>query len=254
MYRKGKRGDIALTLLHRPNINSINSEVLAELSYAFKDIQHDNKTRAVLISAKGDIFSAGVDLKWVARGGKKKLIEIIEIGQEVFNTLENLSIPTIAVIDGKCIGGGLELALSCDIRIAGEKALFMLPEVKLGIIPGWGANTRLPHIVGIENANKMIFTGKYISARDALKINLVTTIFPSSTLIDDSVNYIEHITESSPIAIYHTKKILNSQNNDHIKDGLRRDIKAEKVCFKTKDVRRAMRSFLFKKKPKFKGN
>ncbi|MHA1302582.1 MAG: enoyl-CoA hydratase/isomerase family protein [Candidatus Heimdallarchaeaceae archaeon] len=250
----GKWNNIVLIVLNRPKVNAINNGMLDEFEHIFSQLKQSSEIKAAIITAKGKIFSAGVDLKWVAKKGRKNLDEVIERGQRVFSIIDKLPFPVIAAVNGYAVGGGFELALTCDIRLASEKAFFSLPEVAIGIIPGWGGTTRLGSIVGLEKAKQLIFSGRKISAMEAYQMNLVSEIFPLARLEESSIAFVEKIVANAPIAVKESKKIMNQFNEDRITIGYKTDLAAEKICFSTKDIKRAMRALFFKKKPKFKGN
>ncbi|MHA1397546.1 MAG: enoyl-CoA hydratase/isomerase family protein [Candidatus Heimdallarchaeaceae archaeon] len=249
----GLNRDIALITLNRQQaLNSLNAEMLCRLEEIFLSLKDDSDCEVIIISAKGKSWCAGVDLKWMA-SMEKNVDEVIKKGQEVFATIETHPCPVIAAINGYALGGGMELALACDIRIAAETALFGQPEVTIGLAPGWGATYRLPKVVGLGIAKELILTGRKFSAEEAYRINLVSAIYPLEDLDKKALELAETIALNAPIAVKEAKKAINSGLHVSVEGGYRAELKGASVCFETEDIREGIEAILEKRKPAFKG-
>ncbi len=199
------QGKIAIVTLNRPKArNAFNRGIMEGLYEAASNIQSDPSINAVIITGSGDqAFCAGIDLKMVAAGedltgGVKRhdRFEQIQVYRDCFTAYERLPVPVIAAINGFCLGAGLELALSCDIRLAGETAVFSIPEVQLGIIPDGGGTQRLPKIVGVGKAKELIYTGRRIDAQEALRIGLVEHVYPQARLMEEAKKLAQEISDN----------------------------------------------------------
>ncbi|MDF3818454.1 enoyl-CoA hydratase-related protein [Leptospira sp. 96542] len=244
---------VAWLELTRPEAkNSISLEMLRSLRGKIREVK-DSKARVLLITGSGDSFSAGADLKERKTMSDLQVKEFLSGITQCFLEIENLSIPTIAVINGFAFGGGLELALSCDIRYASESASMGLTETKLGIIPGAGGTQRLSRLVGKATAMEWIFSGKKIGANLAKDKGLVSDIFPVENLKESCLATAREISDSAPIAVKAAKRA--------IKEGLEMSLAAsllwERLCYMdtlgTKDRLEALDAFAQKRKPNFKG-
>ncbi|MCK5159508.1 MAG: enoyl-CoA hydratase/isomerase family protein, partial [Candidatus Heimdallarchaeota archaeon] len=178
----GENNNIVLITLNRQKVlNALNGKMLNELSNLFKSLKEKKDVRVVIIYAEGKSWSAGADLKWTASLGWR-VMRAIKKGQKVFSQIENHPTPVIAAINGYALGGGIELALSCDIRIAAETALFGFTETTIGLLPSWGGTYRFPNVVGLSVAEDLILTGRRFSADEALKIGLISEKVPLEEL------------------------------------------------------------------------
>ena len=242
---------VALITINRPkSLNALNASVITELSNAVKHFAQDKDVRAIIITGSGEkSFVAGADIKEFSDFGKEQAEALAKNGQEIlFDTIENLSKPVIAAINGFALGGGLELAMACHIRYASENAKLGLPEVTLGLIPGYGGTQRLPKLVGKGLANEMIFSAKMISAKKAQEIGLVNEVFPSEELIEKTKELAHLISRNSPEAISKAIKAINLSDTEN---GFEIEIRSFGELFETKDKKEGVNAFLEKRKPNF---
>ncbi len=242
---------VALITINRPkSLNALNASVITELSNAVKHFAQDKDVRAIIITGSGEkSFVAGADIKEFSDFGKEQAEALAKNGQEIlFDTIENLSKPVIAAINGFALGGGLELAMACHIRYASENAKLGLPEVTLGLIPGYGGTQRLPKLVGKGLANEMIFSAKMISAKKAQEIELVNEVFPSEELIEKTKELAHLISRNSPEAISKAIKAINLSDTEN---GFEVEIRSFGELFETKDKKEGVNAFLEKRKPNF---
>lgn len=228
-----------ITLNRKDKLNAINSLMLQELSEAVNSIEKDVNIRCVVISGEGDrAFSAGADIKELQKLTSETALEFAIKGQQVFSRLEGLSKPVIAAISGYALGGGLELALACDFRIASDGTELGCPEIKLGFIPAWGGTQRLPRVVGALEAKRLIMTGNRISAIEAFKIGLVDKVVPSKHLQTEVQELAKRLTEHHQAVLKHAKLFKRSIANDSFNSELKKDTDAFVQLFslkKTKD-------------------
>ncbi len=231
------------------SLNALNSEILKELDYFFSNL---SDIRVVILAGDGQkVFVAGADISQMSNFNQSEAYEFSKFGAMVFRKIEELDIPVIAAINGFALGGGCELAMACDIRIAAENACFGQPEVKLGIIPGFSGTYRLSKIVGQGMAKELIFTGKVIKADEALRIGLVNKVVPLDILIDFSKSIAENILSNAPIAVKYAKKAINDNYDMSETDALELENKYFSYCFDTLDQKEGMKAFLGKQKPNF---
>lgn len=243
--------NIAIVTINRPlSLNALNSQTILELSKAFNELDSDHKIRVIILTGSGEkSFVAGADIKEFADFGTKAAEDLARNGQNIlFDTIENLSKPVIAAVNGFALGGGLELAMSCHIRYASENAKLGLPEVTLGLIPGYGGTQRLPKLVGKGLANEMIFSAKMISAQKAKEIGLVNEVFTIDELLAKTKELANTIAKNSPMAI---SKAIIAVNKSDQQDGFETEIKSFGALFEMEDKKEGVRAFLEKRKPLF---
>ena len=222
-------GPIATITLNRPEkLNALNVEVWLGLGEVADAINRQPEVRAAILTGAGDrAFSAGIDLKAVAslqgfslgrpvRGG----IEGLQQMKDIFNMYENLAVPVIAAINGYCLGAGMELVLTCDIRIAADSAIFSIPEITFGVIPDMGGTQRLPRIVGPGKAKELIYTGRRIDAAEALRIGLVDHLYPKDSLMSEARRLAEEIASQEPAAVQGAKRAINVAMSHSLEVGL----------------------------------
>ncbi len=244
---------IGIIEINRPKkLNALNQETIAELHQAFDHLNQDARTRVIIITGSGEkAFVAGADISEFADFGTDQGKNLSQQGQkELFDFIENLGTPVIAAINGFALGGGLELAMACHIRVASQSARMGLPEVSLGLIPGYGGTQRLPQLVGKGKAFEMIMTGGMISAEDALKSGLVNHLAEPDDLIEFSYQLAEKILANSSQAIQAAIKAVNAGFKEGI-DGFEREIELFGSCFGTEDFEEGTSAFLEKRKPNF---
>jgi len=248
-----KLDHIATITIDNPPMNVLSNQVLAELAEIFSELELDPETLAVILTGAGNrAFMAGADIKEFPQLFEKADVkEHILNTHQVFNQIENLPKPTIAVLNGFTFGGGCELALTCDIRIAESHAQLGLPEVKLGILPGGGGTQRLPRIVGAAKAKELMFTGEPISAVDALQIGLVNHVVPSGEGIKNATALAKKISAYSLQSLSRIKRAVNEGIALPLSSAL--DLEAELFAdvFKTEDVKEGVQAFIEKRPPIF---
>ena len=217
-----------------------------------EQVKADDEIRALVITGSGEkAFVAGADIGEMSTLTKAEGEVFGKKGNDVFRKLETLPVPTIAAVNGFALGGGCELALSCDIRIASEKAVFGQPEVTLGIIPCFGGTQRLPRLIGTGLAKEMIYTGKHIDAQTALRYGLVNRVVPAEALLDEAKALMDDILKVSPMAIKYAKLSINKGADMDLMNALEVEKDLVGLCFATEDKQVGMQAFLEKRKPNF---
>lgn len=241
--------------LNRPHrLNAFNDILMEELAEALDTVENDPSVRCVIITGEGDrAFSAGADVTTFPKATPVSAAEFSRKGQRVFSKIEEMSKPVIAAINGYALGGGLELALACDFRIASEHAELGSPEINLGIIPGWGGTQRLVRVVGLANAKRMVMLGDRIKADEALKMGLVDKVVPFEKLRDEARALAQRLCEGPPIAIKYAKRAVNFGSQVPLDIGLRLESTLMGLLFSTQDVKRGIEAFMSRQKPEFKG-
>ncbi|MCP9473169.1 MAG: enoyl-CoA hydratase-related protein [Nitrospira sp.] len=242
---------IARITLHNPPANVLNLSVLKELDQVITEVEQDDYVRAVIVTGSGRFFCAGADLNELARlttvhGG----VEFAERGQALFNRIERLNKPVLAAINGLCLGGGLELALACHVRLAATGAAMGLPEVTLGLIPGFGGTQRLPRVVGASRAAEMILTGESISAETAAHIGLVSRVVPPEELLAQTESLATKMAERHREAIEAALRAIRGGLDIPLSEGLAREAELFGRLCVTPDMKEAVRAFLEKRRPK----
>ncbi|MGI0077432.1 MAG: enoyl-CoA hydratase/isomerase family protein, partial [Nitrosopumilaceae archaeon] len=210
-----KTDGICTVKINRPDkLNAMNMDVAKELVNIFENLGKDDTVKVIILTGEGDkAFSAGADIEYMSKISPDESEEYAKLGQLVTATVENVNQPTIAAVNGFALGGGCELAMSCDIRIAANTAKMGQPEVTIGIPPGWGGTQRLMRIVGIAKAKEMVYTGKMIKAEEAREIGLVNQVVELSTLMDETMKMAKTIAGNSAIAVRMSKAAINKGRN-----------------------------------------
>jgi enoyl-CoA hydratase/3-hydroxyacyl-CoA dehydrogenase len=241
--------------LNRPQrLNAFNEVLMEELSDVLDTAEKDTSIKCVVITGEGDrSFSAGADLTMFPKATPVKAEEFSRAGQKLFGRIEEMSKPVIAAINGFALGGGLELALACDFRIAAEHAELGNLEILRGIIPGWGGTQRLVRIVGLAKAKEMIMLGNMIKAEEALKIGLVHKIVQYEKLQDEVKTLATKLSEGPPIALKYAKYALNFGTQVPLDAGLRLESGLMGLTFSTEDLKEGVEAFMTRRKPEFKG-
>ena len=246
-----QQGPVGILTINRPEaLNALNSAVLTELDAAITEIERNDEILAVILTGEGRSFVAGADIaemkEFSAIDGKKFGVR----GGSIFLRLENLSKPVIAAVNGFALGGGCELAMACDIRIASEKAKFGQPEVGLGITPGFGGTQRLPRIVGISKAMELILTAKVIGAAEAKEIGLVSQVVPPEELMNTAMELANAICANAPIAVTESKRCIRMGMQADIATAAAFEAEAFGVTCGTQDKNEGMGAFLEKRAEK----
>ncbi len=246
-----RRGGLGFIILNRPHVlNILNSEILQRLGEALADLENDKGIKAVIITGKKD-FSAGADIRELKEKDSEKAEVFSRLGHRIFNRIENMEKVVIAAVNGYALGGGCELALACDMRIAGENAKFGQPEINLGLIPGFGATQRLPRLVGLGRAKEMILTGRVIDAKEAESIGLVTKVVKDEELLAKAEEIASGAAQKSPLIVKMAKTLLNEdRTTEH---GFEHEIALFSASFSKEDHLEGINAFLEKRTPKFKG-
>lgn len=248
--------NVAIITINRPSkLNALNKATIEELHYAFKDLEKDKKVNVIILRGSGEkAFVAGADISEFANFSEKEGSKLASKGQkQLFNFVENLSTPVIAAVNGFALGGGLELAMACHFRIASHNARMGLPEVSLGVIPGYGGTQRLPQLIGKGRAMEMILTGGMIDASKALEFGLVNYVVEQEHLMDLCMKFAAKISNNSPVAIGYAIKAVNAGFNNSI-NGYDAEIEAFGKCFGTSDFEEGTTAFLEKRKANFPGS
>lgn len=246
---------VSTVTINRPDkLNALNHAVLAELRVYFEAVAADDSVRVVIITGAGDrAFAAGADVAELAALDGASGKEAAERGQRVFRLIENLGKPVIAAVRGYALGGGFELALACTLRIAAENARFGQPEVKLGLVPGYGGSQRLPRLIGKGRALEMILTGEPIGAEEALRIGLANRVVSEQDLISASVAIAKRIIAQAPVAVRLALEAVHRGMEANEREGEALEAALFGLCCSTGDMKEGTQAFLEKRQPRFRG-
>jgi enoyl-CoA hydratase len=250
-----KNDRIATVTINRPTkLNALNKATIKELNEAFTELQSDDSVRAIIVTGSGEkAFVAGADISEFADFDDEQGAALAATGHDLlFNFVENLSKPVIAAVNGFALGGGLELAMSCHFRIASDNAKMGLPEVTLGVIPGYGGTQRLPQLVGKGKAMEMIMTAGMLTAEEAKTWGLVNHVVPQTELLGLANDLAQKIAKNSPVALAKAIETVNA-GFDKDADGFMTEIRSFGYCFGTEDFKEGTTAFLEKRKPEFTG-
>jgi len=250
-----KKNAIAYVTVNRPKVlNALNMATMEELRAAFHDIKNDKDIRVVIFTGAGEkAFIAGADISELAKQDAVTGKEYTHRGQSVLNLIENLGKPVICCINGFALGGGCELALACTLRIASRNAKLGQPEVKLGIIPGYGGSQRLPRLCGKGVAHELILTGEMISADEALRVGLVNRVVEPGELLATAEAIAKKIIANAPFAVKYALEAVERGMEMPQEEGLYLEATLFGLCCATQDMREGTRAFLEKRPPKFEG-
>ncbi|HZE68439.1 MAG TPA: enoyl-CoA hydratase-related protein [Pyrinomonadaceae bacterium] len=249
-----QRGRVAIITINRPDKrNALNIKTREEGAELLDDLRADESVGVVVFTGAGDkAFIAGADIAEFA-GRTASMQREVMLGRSLFTAIDTFPKPIIAMINGYCLGGGCELALACDIRIASERASFGQPEINLGIIPGGGGTQRLTRLVGEGKAMELILTGEIIDAQTAFAIGLVNHVVPPDQLETKTMEIANRIADKGPIALRLAKEAVKLASRSNLDEGLRREVDLFALCFATEDKDEGVKAFLEKRKPEFKG-
>lgn len=245
-----KSDGICIIKINRPEkLNAMNSDIAKEIISIFEKTGTDDSVKVIILTGEGDrAFSAGADIEYMSKISPDESVEYAKLGQLLTATVENVRQPTIAAVNGFALGGGCELAMSCDIRIASDTAKLGQPEVTIGIPPGWGGTQRLLRIVGIAKAKELVYTGKMIKADEAKEIGLVNHVVPLASLMDEAMKMAKTIAENSAMGVQMSKTAINKGRNADLDTGLGVELLAWRNCFTHPDREQRMTAFVNKSK------
>jgi enoyl-CoA hydratase/carnithine racemase len=250
-----KKNSIAYVTINRPKVlNALNMATMEELRAAFHDIKNDSGVRVVIMTGAGEkAFIAGADIGELAKHDPVSAKAYTHRGQSVLNLIENLGKPVIACINGFALGGGCEIAMACTMRLASENAKLGQPEVKLGIMPGYGGTQRLPRLVGKGIAMQLVLSGEIISAQEAHRIGLVNEVVATAELIPRAEAIAQKIIANAPLAVQYTMEAVNRGMEMPLAEGLFLEATLFGVCCATEDKKEGTNAFLEKRQAQFKG-
>ena len=256
LFNKDSEKGIARITINRPEVrNALSTAARRELRKIIEHIQSEEDIRVVIITGAGDkAFISGADIVELKDATPVTMEEFAStLGQKLFTDIENLKVPVIAMINGFCLGAGLEVALCCDIRIAAENARFGQPEINIGIIPGGGGTQRLARLIGWGRAKELIYTGRIIDAAEAERIGLVNKVVPQDKLEEEVKQLAENIANKSPLIMKLLKKAINAGMYTDLAAGLANEKANFALCFSTEDHAEGITAFLERRKPYFRG-
>jgi enoyl-CoA hydratase len=249
-----RQGRIATLTINRPEkLNALNIATRREVAEALDEWRDDKEIRVVILTGAGDkAFVAGADINEFAERTAVEQRAVMK-AKSIFTAAEDFPKPLIAMINGFCLGGGCELALACDLRIASDRARFGQPEINLGIIPGGGGTQRLTRLIGEGKAMQLILTGEIIDAQEAYRLRLVNEVYPHTELREKTLELANKIAEKSPVALAMAKTAVKNAARTTLREGLDAEIDLFALCFSSEDKEEGVRAFLEKRKPDFKG-
>jgi len=243
---------IATLTIESPPANALSSELLNDLSEKLDEIERDKTVKAIVLKGEGKFFSAGADIKeFTSLQNSSDYQELAEKGQKLFDRIEHLPVPVIAAIHGAALGGGLELAMACHIRIVTENAKMGLPEMTLGIIPGFAGTQRLPNYVGTNKAYEMILSGEPIEGKEAAIVGLANKAVPENEVFNETMKLATKIANKSKPAINQVMKLIPYAKTNQFDEGVQAEAKAFGEVFGSEDAKEGVQAFIEKRKPNF---
>jgi enoyl-CoA hydratase len=250
-----REGRVALITVNRPEaLNALSSDILEELHDELTALKRDADIGAIVLTGAGEkAFIAGADIHEMATKTALQAREYAELGQEVSHMLETMRKATIAAVNGYALGGGCEMAIACDLRIAADHAVFGQPEINLGIMPGWGATQRLARTTSIGFAKEMILTGRMVPAQEAFDRGLVQHVLPAAEVLPKAMELAETIASKSPVALAYCKDSTNRALHGDIGANLVHEADLFSILFSTEDAKEGLGAFTEKRKPRFVG-
>jgi enoyl-CoA hydratase len=248
-------GGIAIVTIDNPSsLNALNTATLTQLEKTFEEMATNEDVKGVIITGGGEkSFVAGADISEFIQIKGDAVASFMTRGQQIFNRIESFAKPVIAAVNGFALGGGNELAMCCDIRVAAENAVFGQPEVNLGIIPGYGGTQRLSRLVGPGKAKAIILADERINAQEAWRLGLVEKVVPKGQAVVEAKKILEKIMSKGPLAIKMAKKAINEGLKMSLDEGLSLEIQCQTICFQSEDKREGTIAFLEKRPAKFIG-
>lgn len=245
-----KDGVVAVVTMNRPDaLNALNMETMIEIQGAMRELVHDSDVGAIIVTGAGKAFVAGADISELSKMGGMEARHASKLGQETFSLIENLPKPVIAAINGFALGGGLELAMACDLRIASTKAKLGQPEVKLGVTPGFAGTQRLPRLVGFGRAKELLLVGEPIDAATALSYGLVNRVVEPDELLGAAKEIAEQIASRGPSAVALVKACVNKGTGADLETGGSYESEAFGLCFGIGEAAEGMKAFFEKRDP-----
>ena len=253
-YTYEKVEQIGILTINRPTKgNALTHPAFYEMEEFIRNLYNDRELRVLIITGSGPkFFCAGLDLSDLEESSDGDNLWQFDRLQNIFTDLEELRIPVIAAINGYCIGGGVELAVSCDVRICSNTAKFSIPEVRYGFPPDLGGNHRIPRLIGIGQAKRLILSGMTIDAEEACRIGLVEQVVSADKLMEEAINLAGQMAKNAPVALRFGKRAINLSQELSVRQGLLHDQAAVLYCLSTEDQREAIKAYLEKRPPNFK--
>lgn len=250
-----KSDGVATITLNRPEaLNAFSKDVVSEILHVLEDVKNDENVRVVILTGAGEkAFSAGADIKSMAGMNALKARELSLMGETLCVALENLEKPVVAALNGYALGGGLEVAMSCDLRIASENARVGQTEVNIGLIPGWGGTQRLTRLVGMTKAKELVFTGKMIDAKTAEQIGILNMVVPADKFRETVRQFALELASKAPVAVKVAKVLINKGSDIGLDSALALEREGFGVVASTEDLKEGVSAFTEKRKPIFKG-
>ena len=252
-YEKGDDGVTVITLNRPEALNAFNKDMVTEILEALKDAEEDEKVRVLVLTGAGKAFSAGADIKSMKGMTPLKARELSLMGNKLCRALEDFGKPVIAAINGYALGGGLEVSMACDLRIASEKARMGQTEINIGLIPGWGGTQRLTRLIGKTRAKELVFTGKMIDAKTAEQWGLVNMVVPAEGFMEHVRQFAAELAKKAPVALRIAKSLIDNGLNVNLEAALALEREGFAVVASTEDLQEGVAAFMEKRKPEFKG-
>ncbi|MBU5669864.1 enoyl-CoA hydratase/isomerase family protein [Peptoniphilus sp. MSJ-1] len=248
-----ENGVILLTLNREKSLNALNSEMLREINTFFAEMEKKEEVRCIIVTGAGKSFVAGADISEMAKFTASEAYDFAKLGMDTFMEIEKCRVPVIAAVNGFALGGGCEISIACDIRVASSKAKFGQPEVGLGITPGFGGTQRLSRLVGPGYAKELIYTTRMINAEEALRIGLVNHVYEPEELLDKAIEMANSIASHAPKAVEYSKQAIVNGSQTDIDTAMQIEKTHFGLCFATNDQKEGMDAFLNKRKSEFEG-
>lgn len=249
-----QENDISILTLNRPKaMNALNATLIMEMNAALDMVAGNERTRALVVTGGDKVFAAGGDIKAMMECNPLDARAYVAPIHKAFNTLAELPKPTVAAICGHALGGGVELAAACDLRVAGVSAKFGFPEINLGIFPAAGGSQRIPHLIGLSKTKELMFSGDIIDASTALSIGLVNRVVPDEEVLQEAKKLASKLATKAPVALSLLKSSLHTGLNTDIATGLSQEIEKFTLLFATQDQKEGMKAFVERRKPVFTG-
>ncbi|MFJ8090467.1 enoyl-CoA hydratase [Lysinibacillus sp. NPDC095746] len=245
---------VAIITIARPPANALSRGIIAEVNAVLDEVENDDTVRVLIFHGEGRFFSAGADIKeFTEVGSGDEFSKLANNGQQVFERVESFSKPIIAAIHGAALGGGLELAMSCHLRFVTESAKLGLPELQLGLIPGFGGTQRLPRYVGVAKAAEMMFTSEPISGTEAVQWGLANRAFTDEALLEETLKVAKKIAKKSPVALKAAIQTLQYAKHASFYEGIEAEAKSFGTVFVSEDAKEGIQAFIEKREPVFTG-